>query len=1014
MSDAARYVARDRLVERLRDSRVALVEAGAGYGKSVLASQYRQALGIAAVYVPLGPPDREPAVLVSSLRRALLVADLSDLLSATDVAEPDEWVERLLDALAAYEPGVLLVLDDAHHLSGADTAALVLRLASSLPEQHRLLIAARTFARALEPILDLPEAVRLNTNALAFTNAEAAELLALRLGYAPPEHDARALSEATRGWATALILAAAWLSMRDRDSPVPPVSSDPDLIGPPLRAILQALAGDDRRALVQLAQLPFVSPELCDVVSGVDETFERFVAVGLPLARTDSGWWEMPGPVAEYLAAQGSLDAETASAAADVYRRHGELLAAVRVLIAASSHSEAAGVLAAVPVDTVEQLGVAIVRGLVDALPPQAVAAEPRVLLHLARVAETAHQAEIRAAALTRASALVAAGDPRLRREVDAELARDLIWDERTRPEARVMAEAVIAAAGEDEMVARARALDVLGRLASWFSTSGPQPESERLLEEAAWLARRLGQRTWAAQALVPLAMGFYCALCRFERALQVLEEALADLAFRNRYRALVLTFRADMLTEVGRFAEAAACLAETREIGRACREEWVLAYAAWSEAALASYQGDSDLTVRAVQDVQRHRDDWFEQASGVEFLAQACDFLSRAGEHEMALDYYARAVQRMAGCERPVRFHGAAALARSGDPAEAERAIDEVLNGAALDPHERWPLLLLRAHVAVRRGAPEAGELAAQAFETCRELGHPEGPLIREAEISRRLVALAAQAGSRSATTLMRDGGTLSIQVLGGFSVARAGQVVELPAGRPAKAVRAVAVAGGRLHSEGLIEILWPEGDRAAGRNRLRNLLSRLRTAAGDLLVRDGETIILAAQAELDVQRFENQARAALAAGSAGDYRRVVVLGTLALESYGGELLPDDRYETWVVEPREHLRTLYLELLDLLAQAAAQRDEADEAARLLERAINAEPHDEQRYLSLARLLVGRGRVGSALAVLGRARHALGELGIDPSTELVELEGVLGIAQGGAVTSATGADPAAV
>ena len=292
----------------------------------------------------------------------------------------------------------------------------------------------------------------------------------------------------------------------------------------------------------------------------------------------------------------------------------------------------------------------------------------------------------------------------------------------------------------------------------------------------------------------------------------------------------------------------------------------------------------------------------------------------------------------------------------RVGDPAEAERAIDEVLNGAALDPHERWPLLLLRAHVAVRRGAPEAGELAAQAFETCRELGHPEGPLIREAEISRRLVALAAQAGSRSATTLMRDGGTLSIQVLGGFSVARAGQVVELPAGRPAKAVRAVAVAGGRLHSEGLIEILWPEGDRAAGRNRLRNLLSRLRTAAGDLLVRDGETIILAAQAELDVQRFENQARAALAAGSAGDYRRVVVLGTLALESYGGELLPDDRYETWVVEPREHLRTLYLELLDLLAQAAAQRDEADEAARLLERAINAEPHDEQRYPDHARL----------------------------------------------------------
>lgn len=970
-----------------------MVEAGAGYGKSVLAWQYREALGTTAAFVPLGAPDRDAAVFVSSLRRALLNANLSDLASATDVAEPAAWIERLLDALAEYETGILLVLDDAHHLSGADSAALVLRLARGMASHHRLLIAARTLAGSLRPIRDLPEAVRLDTSALTFTWAEAAELVDRRLGYQPSPHRARLLIEATGGWATALMLAA--------ERPGGPESwngddEDPDLIGSPLRAILGSLAPADRRALVQLAHVPFISPELCDRVSGSESTFERIVDAGVPLARTETEWWEVPGPVAEFLAAQDSLDSDTAAAAAAIYQRHGELLSAVRVLCAAGLHSEAANTLATMPPGRVEQLGVAVVKDLVGLLSPAAVTEHPRVLLHLARLAETAHQAELRAETLARAAELSKNGDPRLRREVDAERARDLIWDERRRPEARALAEAVIADTAEDEIVARARALDVLGRLSSWFSTDGPQPAAERLLEEAAALARRLDQRTWAAQALVPLAMGFHCALCRFDRALQVLDEALADLPFRSRYRALVQTFRADTFVEVGRFAEAEACIAEMRQIGRACREPWVLAYASWSEAGLASYRGDAERTIRAVHDVELHRDDWYEQASGVEFLAQASDFLSRVAEDSLALTYYERARARMAGCERPVRFHGAAVLARSGAPDDAEIAIAEVLAGTAVDPHERWPLLLLRAHVAARRGEPDAGARAAEAFETCRSLGHAEGPLIRERTISPPLLMLAAGAGSRSATALARGGGTYSIKTLGGFAVTHAGRPVSVPAGRPTTAIRAVAAAGGRLHAEQMIEILWPDADLPTGRNRLRNLLSRLRGAAGDLLVRDGEMIALGAPAEVDLARFEQHADSALRAHAAGDQRRALVLGRAALECYGGDLLPDDRYADWVTAPRERLRSRFLQVLDILAQIAEQRGEADEAARLLDQAISTESHDERRYLRLARLLLSQGRAGSAIAVIRRAQLAMGELGLELSSEAKGLERMLG------------------
>lgn len=987
------YVARRRLVSRLLAGRVGLVEAGAGFGKSVLAAQFRRTLGIATVYVPLGPQDADPAVLMTSLRRALRSARLSDLLSATDVAEPVGWIDRLLDALVGSDAGVLLVLDDAHHLDSADSAALVIRLARGLPAQHRLLIAARNLVGPLNGLRTLEGAIRLDTGALAFTTEEAAELIEYRLGYRPHVHDVRLLVEATQGWVTALVVAA---RSHGADGPgVLKVSSDHDLIAAPLRGILDALGSVDRQALVQLAHLPILSPELCDVVSGRDGSFDRIVRAGIPLGRTESGWWELPSPVAAYLMSLAPVADATVLAAAGVFSRHGEPLRAIGALLAAGLASAAAEALADVPLDRVEDLGLAVIHDVVERLPEPAIRAHPRVLLHLARVAEIAHQAELRTEVLAKATRLLPGegpgADPALGREIDAERARDLLWDERTRGQSRALAVAVIEQGGEDELAARARALDVLGRLASWFSSEGPQPEAESLLAESARLARRVGQRTWAAQALIPLAMGFYFGSCRFERALAVLDDALADLPARNRYRAMVQSFRADVLFEVGRYTEAESCIAEILDIGRWCGEEWALAYASWSEANLASYRGDRARTVRAVLEVERHRDVWCEQASGVEFLSHAADCLDRTGEHELALEYLARARERMAGFERPVRIYGAAVAGRSGDPADADRAIGALLADPATEPQERWPLLVLRAYAAMRRGVADASSLAADAFDTCLELGHPEGPLLRERAVAETLLPLAAAAGSRPAEALMARR-RLTIELLGGFEISRAGRRLELPAGRPAKAVRALAVAGGRMHAEALSEVLWPEADPLTGSNRLRNLLSRLRAADGELLKRDGQMIALGSGFEIDAQLFDAQARAALSARSAGDARRAAILARAALARYRGELLPDDRLEDWTAAARERLQIRYVEILDLLASDAEGHAEIDEAARLIQRAIEAEPYDEQRYLQLARLLASQGRAGSALATLRRGKSALDELGLAASPALEELE----------------------
>jgi ATP/maltotriose-dependent transcriptional regulator MalT/DNA-binding SARP family transcriptional activator len=1003
-------VPRERLVRALLDNRLGVIEAGAGYGKSVLASQYRQALGVATVYVPLGPPDGEPAVLTSSLRRAIQAARLSDLTSSTDVADPGPWIDRLLDALVATEAAVLLILDDAHHLRGSEVADLVVRLARGLPAPHRMLVTARSLNPSMEPVRVVEGTSSLSTSDLAFTSQEAAELMSYRLGYRPTEYDVKVLIEATRGWATALVLATAARGgagrrpdSATRPGPTPQSSQQPavsDVIAAPLRRILDGLAPSERTGLFQLAQLPFFSPELCDAVTGVAGAFDRIVAEGIPLARAGTGWWELPGPVTAFLAAQALVTAATVRAAADVYTRHGDVPAAIRVLMAADLAGEAAGVLAGMPPDRVDDLGLAFIRDLVEALPEPAIRQHPSVLLHLARVAETAHQGDLRRDTLAHARRLLhdggREGDPVVLHQIDAERARDLVWDERTRQEARVLATAVIDQTGADELVARARALDVLGRLACWFSAEGPQATAEPLLEESARLARRVGQRTWAAQALVALAMGYCFALSRFERALAILDEVLADLPARNRYRALVLSFRADVLIETGRFSEAQSTVENIREIGLACREEWILAFASWNEAELASYMGDRARTLRAVLEAEQHHDAWYEEASGVEFLVMVANALDRSGEHRLALRYMRRAEERVAGNEHVVKVNRAALLGRSGDPLAAEVAIRAVLTGPDLEPQERWPLLVLRAYAALRANAPEAGQLAADAFESCLQLGHPQGPLVRESAVARKLLPLAVAAGSRAAGALVDQAGALGLRLLGGFEISRDGNVVELPPGRPSKAVRAVAAAGGRLHGEELVELLWPEIDPLRGRNRLRNLLSRLRLAAGDVLVRDGDMIALPPGSELDSVSFEHHARAARTARASGDTRRAVAAGRSALERYRGELLPDDRHEAWGAAARERLAAWHLEVLDLLASEAESSSEVDEAVRLLQRGIDAEPYDEQRYLHLARLLASQGRAGSALGVLRRARAALDELDLDVSAPLEDLERALG------------------
>jgi predicted ATPase/DNA-binding SARP family transcriptional activator len=231
-------------------------------------------------------------------------------------------------------------------------------------------------------------------------------------------------------------------------------------------------------------------------------------------------------------------------------------------------------------------------------------------------------------------------------------------------------------------------------------------------------------------------------------------------------------------------------------------------------------------------------------------------------------------------------------------------------------------------------------------------------------------------------------------IRLLGGFSVwVGDGEVPESAWSlRKARSVvKLLALARGHeVHREVLCETLWPDRDAPAARNNLHQVLYAARRALeaagadgrGALGLRD-ELVALCPEGsvEVDVERFEAAAGAARAAGELARYRE-------ALDLYAGELLPEDRYESWVEPRRASLAELRLTLLVELAELESRVGDVAGAVESLRRAVSADPLHEPANRALMRALADGGRRQEALAQYERLRSALREaVGADPDPQ---------------------------
>ena len=225
-----------------------------------------------------------------------------------------------------------------------------------------------------------------------------------------------------------------------------------------------------------------------------------------------------------------------------------------------------------------------------------------------------------------------------------------------------------------------------------------------------------------------------------------------------------------------------------------------------------------------------------------------------------------------------------------------------------------------------------------------------------------------------------------VEFQLFGRFAVAVDGNLIPGDAWRSRRAADVLKLLAlspdRRLHRSQVMEALWPESDPQASGTNLRKALYFARRATADeqTVVSHQGVLVLwpAAQVHSDVERFERAARQALAVSDPSACRAAANL-------HHGELLPDDRYESWLAEPRRRLRQLYLDLLRV--------------GELWQRLADEDPTDEQAARALMRAHLDAGERREAIRRFERLREALRDhLGVGPDRATIALyEDVLSV-----------------
>ena len=954
---------RGALLARVGSARIALIGAPGGYGKTTLAEQLIAAWGGPPIRVRVSPAGGLDD-LVTQLVRALRRAGMGDDADAVASAGVDDALDRFVGVLARRADGVTLFVDDVHLLDERATT-IVAEVVSDLPVPSHAILCGREVS-GFDGLTRQADVCRLGTVELEFSTEEIAALLGGGSGATLADE----LRDATDGWPAAVGLAVARLRHDPQWSPAGAGGAKALL-----RALVDEIAESDPLVRV-LARLPMFDDATVSIVAPGDAGAAAR-ARDLP-SRTVGRWRVMPASVRELVANGAAIPEQHALEVASHFHSCGETAAAVALLRQECARAVTLDFLSRLRWAELAELELTELRGLVEDLADQQSDGYTAFLIAAARAVELTDRA-IRTQWLNDAST-AAVDNPVLIRSVAVELARDQLRAADVDGGAE-SAESVLRSA-TDEHTTRGRALVTVGMRAAFDCTSESLASAARTFTEAASEYRLAGETRWQAETLARLG---YTALYMAGHPAEgqaAMAEALALLPVGDRIRAFWLTNYADVLDFLGRNAEADAAVREALEIGVRRHDDTTVGMAWWTRSWLAAHRGDVAGLRHALSEVERHRGAWLQDGQEAEYLGSSAEHLALVGDLVGYQDYIARADEVATRINFPEPVDTARAWFESlhGDPQTGLDLLATLDVSRSVVPSSRARRLLMRAVAHLRLGQTSDAEAAASAaFEVAAEMGVPDLHHRMHRALLEQLDPILATSNPPEP-----DLPATSLQLLGGFSLAVGGHDKTPQPGHPAALVKLLALRS-TMTVESAIDELWPDADVTTGRSRMRNLLNRLKERSGPIVVRDGETLRLDENMAVDAIAFEAAAAAAL---SANDDERVG-RARHALALYTGDLLPGDLYEDWATLARARLQRRFVSLADLVAADSMARGDLDEAARLLDLAIAAEPLDESRALELCGLLTTQGRITMAKAVATRCMEVMSALNVEPSSALI-------------------------
>jgi DNA-binding SARP family transcriptional activator len=244
--------------------------------------------------------------------------------------------------------------------------------------------------------------------------------------------------------------------------------------------------------------------------------------------------------------------------------------------------------------------------------------------------------------------------------------------------------------------------------------------------------------------------------------------------------------------------------------------------------------------------------------------------------------------------------------------------------------------------------------------------------------------------------------GPALTVAALGALRASTCGRRLDGDwlAQRPGQVFRYLLCARARpAPAEEVAGAIWPERGPEAIANvrycmyKLRDQLDGRGRAGASLVLHSAAGYRLdPARLKLDVDVFQAEVTAGLAACHHGDREAAERRLGRALELYRGEFLADDAYAEWAFTERDHLRSLAGKALAALGELSLGEDRLGSAAVHLERLARLEPFDSHVHELLIEVCLRRGRRTDALRHYNGLRlRLLRAFGEEPEFDLADV-----------------------